>query len=229
MAYAFDKHVDTGALNMGTSASLIVPAGGVAVGNLVCVRTCMADAGTVSVSDTQGNTYTALSSQTVQGGVAVRNFVSKLGVALVSGNTITVSSSVKTSGPIAADAWSGDDSATPVAQNEGQGTSATATSGSATPTVTGQLALGLLGYGSAGDGTNDSDTVDGTWVELTRTSFSSQSVDGAYKIVTGVSAQTYDFTLPAGPPPWVCEIAVFSEAITELPRVSPYRQLLGHQ
>lgn len=231
MAIAFDKHVGTGSINMATTGTITTPAGGVAVGNLVVVRV-VADnaAGSVnSVTDARGNTYTPISASVNQGAHTVaRNFASILGTALQSGDLITVTINAKGAGAIAADAWSGVSSATPVASNKGQGSSTTPSSGNATPTAVNQLVVGIVAYGNSIESTNDSDTTDGSWNQLTFTGFSNRGSDAAYKISSGTTAQNYDNTITSAN--WISEIAIFAEpADASLPRVNPYRQLLAHQ
>lgn len=85
----------TAAPASGTSQAITVPVGGYAIGTLVVVSYGGADLpGAISgVTDTQGNTYTAITSAVPIGSSSfsetIRGYYSVLGVTLAAGNTIT--------------------------------------------------------------------------------------------------------------------------------------------
>ena len=58
MAASFVKNIGSAAANMATSATITVPAGGIAQGDLIVVRVNFEGNNQVSVSDDGGNTYT---------------------------------------------------------------------------------------------------------------------------------------------------------------------------
>jgi hypothetical protein len=223
MAVAFDKNIGSGSSSMALSIAITVPAGGVAAGELVIVRVSNKDAATISsVTDTQGNTYTAVRAQAANGAGAVYfdAYASIIGTALVSGNTITVNFSIKASGNAAADAWSGVSSKTPTATNSGTGTSTAPSSGAASVTTAGDLAFGGEAHGAnTTEPTNDADSTNGSWAQLTfAVGGGAPGTDGAYKITTGSGNQTYDETITSAA--WCCQVAAFAAIPAARPNVA---------
>lgn len=100
--------------------------------------------------------------------------------------------------------WSGIHGTSPiaVAQTQSTGASTTPASAAKTPGTAGQMffAAWAVEGPSADTVTEDSDTTDGSWVTLTRlstvtgTAASNTTINAAYKLVTGTTAQTYNPT-----------------------------------
>lgn len=205
----------------------------VTVGNYLIGRVSLDNSGaggsapTLSVSDPRTNTWTvtAVANQdpgSSSAGVSAYIFYAKVVNALVNGDdvTLTYNSSVP-SDSVVIEEWSGIHATTPlaVAATTAVGVSTTP-SIARTPAAVGQLFYGVLGIeGPVADTyTQDSDTTDGSWVGLTSvggvnaTADLNQTVRGAYKIVTGTSAQTWDPTITARD--WAMVALVFDAAPT---------------
>ena len=195
-----------------TTRSIEVGGGGVPAGALLIVRLSYRQtAGTPTCVDDRGNTYTI----DRDSGSSARGVIFSAPVVtpLVAGDTIdaTIASS-----EVAMDAHyvtGADTSGTRVAAaNSATGSSTTPSVGT-TPTAAGQLLIGTLARtGNAADDTNDADTTDGSWVAMTEVDpgafFSTNAIlNGQYKLVTGISAQTYNPTLSASRNWGVCLVA----------------------
>jgi len=138
----------------GTTLAITVPAGGVPLGNTAIVSFAMDPlSGTVSASDTQGNSYTA-DVDTMQGssgsGTGVRTVVLSAHVtkALVSGNTITITHPSVTSRAASAGYISGIVTASRVDQTATGGSTSAASSGntsSATTLFADEVLIGAVG------------------------------------------------------------------------------------
>lgn len=212
MAITLVKNVGSATLSMATSGSVTVPAAGVALGDLLVVRgTFDSGAGTVSVADTQGNTYT--SRLTLGAGTTYAEtyvFTCVVGTALVSGNTITLSTT-KTTGAFVVDQFTGQGT-----YEEGAGTSATSStpsSGSVTQATAG-LVYGILGNKSNRVVTEDTDNTGGdTWHSLTVASLNDPETNGAYKVTTSAVSLAYDPTLDTSDV-WSCGILLVPNADT---------------
>lgn len=211
MAVAFVKNVATNSSTSTTTNVLTVPAGGVAAGNVLILRGC-GDHTTASVVDTGGNTYTLL--EDLNGTFAPSIiWVANMTTALVSTNTITITWDSKSSRGASADEFSG------LGFTE-DGTSATASATSATPSASmtpanvGLVVSNMLIKSGNPDGfTEDSDTVNGSWVSFT--AVTNNSVDimrGAYKILTASGAQTYNPT-PAISRDWGLAVAAVNPPV----------------
>ena len=221
MAIAFVKHVGSGTSSMSTTTAVTVPAAGVASGTMCSLRIELNVRGTVTVADTQGNTWTERKQQDYGSVSRLHVFDCAVGTTLASGNTITATHS-KGDGQSAVDQWSGvgafviDASAT--------GTSTTPSSGAIT-TGADSLVLGVVA--NAGTTyTEDADSDGGdTWHTLTAMA---DEVYAAYKIPTSGVSQTYNITLDASHA-WAAVIAEWA-ATTDprVPRRTPYPQLLAH-
>lgn len=196
---AFVKNVGTAASVSGATEIVTVPASGVAAGNVVVVR-CMSGGATsvTSIVDSKSNTYTSLHNgfgNTLLSAIWVGNIVT----GLVSGDTITTTfSSAAVENIVSIEEFSG-------AIVTEDGTSADNTGSSTTPSVSqtvptaGDLVIANLGLDAVPTiATPDSDTVNGTWVPLTRVvQGANKSCEAAYKIVTASGVQSWDVTLSA--------------------------------
>jgi hypothetical protein len=143
----------------GTSIAVTVPAGGVPIGNTVILSFAMDPvSGTVSATDTQGNSYTDDEDNmigTSGSGSGVRMVVLSAHVttALVSGNTITVTFPTATAKALSACYISGLVTASRVDQTASGGSTTAATSGatgSATTLYQDEVLIGAVGIENAG-------------------------------------------------------------------------------
>lgn len=136
-----------------SSISITVPSGGVATGNTIIISFAMdPQTGTVTASDTKGNTYnkdTDVSNGTGSSGVRTIVFSAPVTTALVSGNTITVSFPTAKSKAISVYYVSGLVSASPTDQTHtGTADSSSPSSGAAaTTTQANELLIGVIGSG----------------------------------------------------------------------------------
>lgn len=208
MAVAFDKHIGSQTLSMSASASITVPAGGVAVGEVIIVRQAWTtfDSGMGTVTDSRGNSYAGGPAGLTQyapgttsqcaGGTAWCTVTT----ALQAGDTITIASfpgGAKKTGAWAADAWSGlADPATGSSGVRSQGLAQTSFSaGALVPVSVGDLVYGWCGCSTTQ--TNDSDTTNGSWVAGTKVGTSPFN-NMQYKIVTGTTSFNFDQTFASG-------------------------------
>lgn len=197
MAVAFVKNVGSGT-GTGTTTVVTVPAAGVAIGNMLVVRGYQASSSAVvsSVVDTQGNTYSEWVAKSGTGDW-IAAWKCAVTTALVSGNTITITWSVKGDSSLVVEEFSG------VANTEDGETIATGTSTTPSATLTTTNAANLLvghvgiNNGSPDGFTEDADSDGGsTWVTLTSATSGSDNISrGAYKITTSAVANTYNPTL----------------------------------
>lgn len=195
MSIAFVKNIGTGNAVSSTTAVITVPAGGVAVGDLIVVRVAVTYTSITGIADTKGNTYATFASANTQG-----TWVCIVKVPLVSGDTITVTFGTSGSRVVAADQFSG--LAAPATKDVA---SATATGTSTTPSISitpARAEVLMFAHlevegGTADTFTQDSDNSGGdTWHTLTRAqSGTSRTTNAAYKITTSAVAQTYNPTL----------------------------------
>jgi hypothetical protein len=123
---------------IGTTVSVTVPVGGVPAGALICVAVCdrtnSVPAG--SVSDSAGNTYSAIVGANLNGATASgygRIFYAWNVAALVSGNTITFTKASSNNGGLSAFYATGIDAA---ADPKDTAVTASSTSNSTTPSIT---------------------------------------------------------------------------------------------
>jgi len=210
MAVAFVKNVGSATLNMATSGAITVPAAGVAIGNFLVAR-CAFDSGggSVSISDTGGNTYTIRATPTSPANSFI--FTCAVTTALVSGNSITVSSA-KTAGGFVVDEWSDVGDYETAGTSTGSGTTPSHTLDPTTETglVVGVIAAGL----TSPDFTEDADSTGGdTWHSLTWAGQGGRSTGAAYKIITSGPSQTYDPTIQSTT--WSDTILVAAAAATD--------------
>lgn len=151
MAFANVREL-TGAANASgpASISVTVPAAGCAQFNLVVVGFLCADSATPpSVADTQGNTWTKLTSVAVNTNTRTSHtylYYSRLTTALVSGNTITATLSGMTGMAGVGREFSGNTASTEINQEtQATGASTTPASGAINTTVADALLVGVVG------------------------------------------------------------------------------------
>jgi hypothetical protein len=203
------------------TTSTVVPlqeAAKATVGNYLIARIALDNAGvsgaapSCTVSDPRSNTWTVEGPANRTAGSAANDgstcylAYAKITNAYSNGDSITFShgSTSVVADAVVIEEWAGIDATTPVAVSSTTATgSSTTPSLSRTPTAAEQLFYGLLSVeGPEGDAfTQDSDTTDGVWSGLSMvssisgTAASNQTTIGAFKRVTGTSAQTWNPTL----------------------------------
>lgn len=229
MAVALVKNLGTGSSKTAASPRTItIPAAGVAAGNTVFVFWGCNDASLAkpsSVTDTAGNTYVLDKGTASVGGSADAQQVwrSNIATALVSGNTISVSGQSTSAGVTwwTAEEFSGVASGAPTASAENVSTSPTAPTLAATPTAAGSLVVGGLSLNGPTEDTftQDSDTLEGSWVSLTSAGTtggaqtSNETGRPGFKVVSGTSAQTWNPTTGTLRS-WAMVLASYPEAAT---------------
>ncbi|TMA70566.1 MAG: hypothetical protein E6J69_02285, partial [Deltaproteobacteria bacterium] len=199
------KNVGTAANETsGTTISVTVPAAGVALGNTVIVTFAMDPAsGTVSVADTQGNTYTKNADVTNGSGTSgVRTvvFSSTITTALVSGSMITVTHPTVTAKAVSANEFSGL-VANPVADQSGTATGSATSLSATTSGATAQAEeLVMGGFGREGKAGEFSANGAG-FTALTQASSGNAgasathiTIDSQFKVVTATGIQTANET-----------------------------------
>jgi len=201
--------IDSAGVGSSTLLTLTVPAGGVPAGALVIIRvhyvgsTFRPDA---DISDSRGNSYTTHINQSHSGNTRLRIATGVITTALQPGDTITLdhgnsgSGSISTMVARAHYVTGADLSPGRIVDSSSAGSTSTSpSSGSVQPTATGQLVIGAIGHQNTASVTGDSDTVDGSWSTYGSSGQASGSarsvVGGQEKIVTGLSAQTYNVSL----------------------------------
>lgn len=163
-----------------------------------------------TITDPRSNTWTLLTAANqdpgaANAGITCRIAYCKVVNAYSDGDDLTWDYNDNTTAKsIVVTEWSGIHATTPVAvaQTQSTGASTTPSSAAKVPTGVGQMVFAAWAVeGPSGDTvTEDSDTTDGSWVTLTRlststgTAASNATINGAYKLVTGTTAQTYDPT-----------------------------------
>ena len=190
----------------------------ITVGNYLVARVAVDNSGSsgarpgLTLTDARNGTWTHGTGGLQDPGAASAGSASylcyvKVAVAYQAADALTFTWTTGT--PISAivvEEWAGVDLTTPLAVAETQANNVSSTaqpSISRTPTAAGQLMyVCCSNEGQVGDwGAQDSDTTDGSWVDVTKdtantgTHDTSQSVYGGYKIVTGTTAQTWNNTL----------------------------------
>jgi hypothetical protein len=193
MAVTFVKNVGSASISMATTGTVTVPVGGVALGNLLVVRTVVDTSGQASYADSRSNTYTRRIDNESSTGEFAHLASSVLTTALVSGDTITVTVP-KSTGLVVVDEFSG------VGTFDAIGTtgtgSSTTPSGSLSPGVAGLLLAAVYSDTLVSVSVEDADNAGGdTWHALTLSGSASRTTLAAYKITTSAVAQTYDPTL----------------------------------
>jgi hypothetical protein len=199
----------------GTTTLVDLAAGAsITVGNYLIARVSVDNSGssgaatTLAVTDTRSNTWTVSTAANNDPGAAAAGVTSYYAYAKVEnaysdGDDITFTwGNSTTAKAVVIEEWAKVHSVTPIVVAATTATgSSTTPSISRTPTVAGQVFYGLLSVesGTADTYTEDADTTEGSWVSLTRagagTTTGGQTVAGAYKRVTGTSAQTWNPTL----------------------------------
>lgn len=193
------------AANSGTSVSSVavtVPAGGVALGSKIIVFAGSngASTPTFACADTQGNTYSPDDQSNYTG--ADKTYIcllsAQVGTALVSGNTITVSTGGVTVGAMEVIAYSVTGLATSSALDQhthaAPGTTGTPNSGNVTTTQANELLFGALGSftgpNSAGAGWTSLDTATVTRFYLVE--YQIVSSTGTFAATGGTSVQEWN-------------------------------------
>lgn len=215
-----------------SSTAVDLPAAGsIEVGHYLIARLAVDNSGasgaatTVGVSDPRGNTWTVGAAANVDPGAASAGmscFIAycKVTSAYTNGDDITFNLGASTTAEsIVIDEFSGIHATTPVAvaQTTATGTSTTP-SIARTPTAAGQMVFAAVAIeGPQADTyTQDTDTTDGPWIGLTKlggvnaTADLNATIAGAYKVVTGTTAQTYNTTITSRD--WAAVALVFAPA-----------------
>ena len=216
-AISYVKNIGTAnSKSSGTSLSITVPAGGVSAGNSIIVAFAMDDgSGTVSCSDTAGNTYTVDIDVTNSGNVRTVILSSHNVSALISGNSITVTHPSVTARAVSVSEFSGlaPTSALDKIQSN-TGSSASPSSGAtSTTTVKNELLIGAIGV----EGPLDESFTKGTlWdAALPRNGTTGQgaasniTINPEYWIVSTTGSYTADGTITARD--WAAVIATYKE------------------
>jgi len=197
MAAAFVKNVGSAVTTNDTSHQITVPAAGVALGNLLEVAICINGYDDISsMTDTQGNTYTAWALRD-NGNYDVIIYRCIVSTALVSGNTITATTGMMHNSSMSVEEFS-EVSSTEDTETSGAGSSSSPSSGSASMTNATNLVVGVVGGEVAlAFSSEDSDTNGGdSWHSLTRVEVTNQVLNGhAYKFTTSATGQTYNPTM----------------------------------
>lgn len=220
--------------NGGTGATLVstVPAAGTPAGAtivvVVCERANAAPGGTIT--DTAGNTYTAVASASIDNTQANgfgRVFYAINTAALVSGNVITYTRAISGS-PCAMECMqlTGVDAAVSI----DAAATATTTGNSATPSVTSgipgsgnDIFIGFVcGQGSLGAFTQDS--TNGAWAtppvaSSSGTADGSAKLNGGSLVASGLAAKTYAPTFAVAKA-WMAGIVAFKSAGASMPTTS---------
>jgi len=205
MAIAFVHNLGTAQTKVGALTLVITTSAAASAGNTIIVRAVGVDAiPNASVTDTAGNTYVL---DTDNSGANPRNDIWRADnvAALASGSSITVTySTTFSAAAAAADEFSGVTATSPKDVSGVGSGSSTTPSATADPVATNDLIFGHVSVnGPTGDTyTEDTDSTGGdTWHTLTRIGTSGAGAtsnvtsNGAYKIATDGSAQTYNPTL----------------------------------
>jgi len=208
---AFVKNI--GNASCGTTSNVItVPAGGVAAGNTLIARVGIrhgTPTGTVTVTDSKGNTYT-LDKDVTGAGVRVLVFSANVGTALAAGDTITVNypTSFNSTGVVVSE-YSGI-SATNRVDTTGSATGNSITPSANLTTITANtLVYGAVAttnhplYTEASGWTTDVDQAPGCGG-----SQGNSTNHGAYRVVSTTGAYTYNPTLSTGMP-WAEAIVAY--------------------
>jgi prepilin-type N-terminal cleavage/methylation domain-containing protein len=178
-----------------TSISVAVPAGGVAAGNTIIVTFTMSSVtGTVSVTDTKGNTYTSNADVNYSSYERTLVFSAPVTTALVSGNTIIVTYPSAVSKAVSIYYVSG------LVLPKDQSATATGNSGSpssgntANTTQDYELLIGAIGYNNT-----STFTAGGSFTALTKsTAGSSLTIQPEYQIVTSMGAYASSGSITSG-------------------------------
>lgn len=201
----FVKHVGSrSSSDNATTYTVTIPAAGCLKGNFLLVRQAKSGSATItSVVDSKGNTYIDLGSLNTNVGNLLYGAV--LTVALVSGDTITITMSAKGNRSMVVDEFVGVQPFTAV-DGSGNGTSVASTTPSATTSPAPKKPGLVVAHVAVAIGTEDAYTEDtnrvgnASWTALTRTQVANATASSncAYKIVEiGVGSQTYNPTLGA--------------------------------
>lgn len=176
---------------------------------------------TFTFSDSKSNTWTTVS-QNATNATAAAGVAAAIGVCYVTTQiastdsiTVTLSGTVAIRG-LYSFQYSGARETEYVADVVAAGSSTTPSVISNSIGAAGQLVVGLVGFEHDTAGTQDTDTSNGTWVNLVNlanaagNAFTNVGLIGAHKIVTGTGTQTYNPTLNTATD-WVALVAVLSE------------------
>src|SRR5438093_1808002 len=146
---AFVKNIGTSAsATTGTTIAVTVPAAGVAAGDSIILTLAMGDAiGTVSATDSKGNSYSVAADVTNAANVRTVMLAAHNVTALASGDTITVTHPSVTARGLSANEFSGLSPTSPLDQTRtATGSSATPSSGTTAATSeAAELLLGAIG------------------------------------------------------------------------------------
>lgn len=200
-----------------TSVVGLAAGASIATGNYLIARLAIDNAATngvastITVTDPRSNTWTVVTAVNDPGaalaGTQVAIAYAKVTNAYSNGDNLTfnyggVSTTAKA---IVVEEWAGIDGTTPVVSSTTITGITAAVAISRTPTAANQLvyvAVADEGSYNSGNGfTLDADTTDGNWLPLTSlasasgTAASNQWTFGAYKLVSGTTAQTWNSTL----------------------------------
>lgn len=232
MAIAFVKNVGSANVSNATTAVVTVPAGGVAAGNIMVIRTVRGASATVvsSIVDSRGgNSYSEFVADTA-GSPSVATWLGVIAVALQSGDTITTTFASKGGCGTVIDEFSGITS-TGDGSNHGSGSSATPSSGAiASPASNDDLFVGAVAVvsGGADSFTEDTDTDGGAgWNSLTRGNWGGGTTNAyrsAYKIATAAASQTYNPALGTSRV-WVATISALKAPSVNIPYLVTARRV----
>ena len=194
------------ATGAGTSLAVAVPAAGVAKGNTIIVSFELpGTVGTVSVADSKGNTYSS-DAEAARSNMRTLVFSAPVTTALVSGDTITVTSPSAANRAVSIYYVGGLASASRVDQtSSGNGSGANPSSGAtATTSQPNELLWGAIGFANTG-----TFTVGGSFAMLTRANAgTAATIQPTYQIVSATGAYTASGSISSGAP-WAAAIVTY--------------------
>jgi len=185
------KDIGTNTLTAtGTTISVTVPAGGVAAGNSIIVTFAMPEvSGTVSCSDSAGNSYTADIDKNNNNNVLAVIFSAHNVSALSSGNTIIVTHPSTTDRAMYVGEFSGLAASSTLDLTDSNGGNATSMTSNTTGSTSEPRELLIGALGVAGP-TGDNFTHTSPWNALTEAGTSVVTLNSQYQIVS--TTGTYD-------------------------------------
>lgn len=199
MAISFVGNVSSGFSSNATTIAVTVPAAGVPVGDflIAVVGRSSAETGSPTIADTKGNTWVQLR-VTIADDPCQTIWMSKITVALVSGNTITATYAAMAGRTMSVDQFTGVAAATAdTASQRGTGTSVSPSVGPWTPSTLALVYGATYWQSSTITFTGDSDSDGGdTWHSLTLvTNTGVARQQSQYKIITSIANLTYNPSL----------------------------------
>ena len=184
--FAFVRSVGTPVTATGTTVTFTVGASGAASGDLLGVYVASTTAtNATGITDTGGNVY-ALARGVTAAGIDGEVWVSRLGFALVSTNTIVVAFSGSQAASVAVLEFSGGAGSSVDGTNAGTNTADVTPASTLTPTATNALVLGLRCHAASGT----EDVTSTNYTAGANKASSIPSLYAEYSILTTAAART---------------------------------------